>query len=63
MDQLMNRIKNLKEFTITMEIPEDFKFNGIVPYNMTISQRTAKVTLLAIDENEANEKVFEYFFK
>jgi hypothetical protein len=63
MNELMNRIKNLKEFTVTMEIPEDFSFRGVIPYDMTISKNIATITLVAVDEKEANEKVYEYFFK
>ena len=59
----MSRIKNLKQFTVTMEVPEEFSFNGVIPYDMTISENVAIVRLVAVDEKEANEKVYEYFFK
>lgn len=63
MNNLMSRIKNLKQFTVTMEVPEEFSFNGVIPYDMTISENVAIVRLVAVDEKEANEKVYEYFFK
>lgn len=59
----MSRIKNLKQFTVTMEVPDKFSFNGVIPYDMTISENVAIVRLVAVDEKEANEKVYEYFFK
>lgn len=44
-------------------MPEDFMFQGVVPYDMQINNKTATVTLLALTYEEAQEKVFEYFYK
>lgn len=63
MNDLFNRIKNLKEFEVTLAMPEDFMFQGVVPYDMQINNKTATVTLLALTYEEAQEKVFEYFYK
>lgn len=63
MNDLFNRIKNLKEFEVTLAMPEDFLFQGVVPYDMQINNKTATVTLLALTYEEAQEKVFEYFYK
>jgi len=27
---LINRAKNMQEFTVTTEVPEDFRFNGVI---------------------------------
>lgn len=62
-DQLLERIKNLKEFKVTLEMPDDFAFTGVVPYDMRIEDRTITVTLLASNYQEAEDKVFEYFYK
>ena len=35
-NNLIFRAKNLHEFTVTTEVPEDFRFNGVVPFDMSI---------------------------
>ena len=33
---LINRAKVLNEFMVTTEVPNDFRFNGMVPFDMQI---------------------------
>ena len=63
MKDIFNRIKNLTEHTVTVELPEDFMFSGTIPFDMTIKGKTAQVTLLALNEVEAKNKAYEYFYK
>jgi hypothetical protein len=63
MDELFDRIKNLKEFEVTLEMPDDFVFRGVVPYDMHIDDRTVRVKILALTYQEAEDRVFEYFNK
>ena len=63
MKDIFHRIKNLTEHTVTVELPEDFTFSGTIPFDMTIKGTTAQVTLLALNEVEAKNKVYEYFYK
>ena len=46
-DIVMNRIKNLTEYEVQVFIPEDFEFDGPVPYDMSISGDTAWVKVIA----------------
>jgi hypothetical protein len=60
-DIVMNRIKNLTEYEVQVHIPDDFEFNGVVPYDMSISGDTAWVKVIAASMEEAKLKVYEYF--
>lgn len=52
MHNLINRAKNLQEFSIVTDVPEDFRFNGLVPFDLKIDNEviTAKVYGLTFDE-------------
>ena len=50
---LIQRAKNLNEYTITTEVPEDFRFNGLIPFDMQISEGTIYAKVYAIDFDEA----------
>ena len=60
-DIVMNRIKNLTEYEVQVHIPDDFEFNGVVPYDMSISGETAWVKVIAASMEEAKLKVYEFF--
>jgi len=59
---LINRAKNLQEFTVTQTLPEGFRFNGLIPFDMKITGKVMTATIYAIDEEEANKK-FDEFLK
>lgn len=50
---LINRAKNMQEFTVTTEVPEDFRFVGVVPFDITISEGELQAKVYAVDFNEA----------
>ena len=61
--QVMNRIKNLKEFEVVIDIPDEFYFSGTIPFDIVIQRdRPARVLVIAETQQEANDKV-EQFFK
>jgi hypothetical protein len=35
-NDLIFRAKNLQEFTVETTVPEDFRFNGVVTFDITI---------------------------
>jgi len=53
MHELINRAKNLQEFTITTDVPEDFRFNGVIPFDMEIKEGVIYAKVFGIDFNEA----------
>jgi hypothetical protein len=60
-DVVMSRIKNLTEYEVQVTVPEDFQFEGPVPYDMSISGDTAWVKVIATSIEEATMKANEYF--
>ena len=59
--QVIDRLMNLKEFTIKVRVEDNWLPNGIVPFNIHIKDNIATVTIPALSEEEAKEKVAEYF--
>ena len=61
--KVMNRIKNLQEFEVCIDIPDEFMFNGTIPFDMVVNRnQSARVLVIAETQEEAEEKV-EQFFK
>jgi hypothetical protein len=59
---VMNRIKNLQEFEVYIDIPDEFIFNGTMPFDMVIDRnQSARVLVIAETQEEANSKVDEFF--
>jgi CO dehydrogenase nickel-insertion accessory protein CooC1 len=50
---LINRARNMQEFTVTTEVPENFRFNGVVPFDINIVDDELRAKVLAVDFNEA----------
>lgn len=50
---LINRAKNMQEFTVTTDVPEDFRFVGVVPFDITISDGELRAKVYAVDFDEA----------
>jgi hypothetical protein len=52
-NNLIFRAKHIEEFTVTTEVPDDFRFNGLVPFDMQITGSILEAKVWAIDFNEA----------
>ena len=52
-NHLIFRAKNLQEFVVETNTPDDFRFNGVVPFDMTITDGVISAKVLAIDFDEA----------
>jgi hypothetical protein len=60
--QVMNRIKSLQEFEVCIDIPDEFIFNGTMPFDMVIDRdQSARVLVIAETQQEAEEKVSQFF--
>lgn len=57
---ILNRIKNSKFYEIDVSLESPFKMRGNVPFEIIINDGTAKFRVLASNELEAHNKVFEY---
>lgn len=52
-NDLIFRARNLQEFVVETDTPEDFRFNGVVPFDMSITDGIISAKVLAIDFDEA----------
>jgi hypothetical protein len=59
-DHFINRAKMLNEFLVTTPVPEDFRFNGLVPFDMTIDGGVMCAKVWAISFDEACTKFDQY---
>jgi hypothetical protein len=59
--QVIERMMNLKEFTVTVPVEENWLPNGVVPFDIRIKNGFATVTVPALTEDEARSKIIAYF--
>jgi hypothetical protein len=57
---LINRAKNLQEFVIITDCPEDFRFNGVVPFDLEIKEGVISAKVYGIDFDEAVHRFNDY---
>jgi CO dehydrogenase nickel-insertion accessory protein CooC1 len=57
---LIYRVKHLQEFIIDTEISEEFRFNGVIPYDMKIVGNNLEAKVWAIDFDEAVQRLNEF---
>jgi hypothetical protein len=57
---LIERARRMQEFRIVKTQPENFIFNGRVPFDVRIEKNTMTFTVHAIDLAEANAMVDKY---
>ena len=57
---LIFRAKNLQEFTVTTELPDDFAFQGVVPFDISIKDGQIEAKVWAVDFNEAVDRLNEF---
>jgi hypothetical protein len=59
--QVIERMMNLREFTITVPVEDGWLPNGVVPFDIRIKNGLATVTIPALTEDEARSKIRAYF--
>jgi len=59
--QVIERMMNLREFTITVPVEDGWLPNGVVPFDIRIKNGFATVTIPALTEDEARSKIIAYF--
>ncbi len=57
---LIFRAKNLQEFTVITELPDDFAFRGVIPFDMQITGNILEAKVWAIDFDEAVYRLNEF---
>ena len=57
---LIFRAKHLQEFTVTTELPDDFAFHGVVPFDLNIVGSILEARVWAVDFDEAVERLHQF---
>ena len=57
---LIFRAKNLQEFTVTTEVPDGVRFNGVVPFDINITGTMLEARVWAVDFDEAVHRLNEF---
>lgn len=57
---LIFRAKNLNEFTVTTDVPENFRFNGLIPFDLSIKEGQIEAKVWAVDFDEAALRLDEF---
>jgi len=52
-NNLIFRAKNLQEFVVITDVPEDFRFNGTIPFDMEIKENVIYAKVYGVDFDEA----------
>lgn len=60
MQNLIHRAKHLKEFIVTTTVPDNFRFNGLIPFDMKINGDQLEAKVYALDFDEAAHTLNEY---
>ena len=59
--EVIDRARRMQDFEVQVEVPEDFRFVGTVPYDMEIVGNQAFVLVPALSIEEAVQKANEFF--
>ena len=59
--QVIDRMMNLQEFTISVPVEDGWLPRGQVPFDIKIKHGVATVTVPALTESEARSKIVAYF--
>ena len=60
--QIIDRASKLQEFEVIVQMPEVWRFKGVVPFDMNIVSDQAFITVLAESVEEATERARSYIY-
>ena len=58
--QVLDRLMNLREFTVTVPVEPGWLPCGVVPFDIHIKNNLATISLPALSEQEARQRVIDY---
>ena len=61
-DNVIDRVMNLKEFTVTTARPEELYFDGVVPFDLAIQGDVITAVILAESLKEATERLHQFLY-
>ena len=60
-EDVIHRMKNLREYKVVRNVSEGFVLNGKMPYDVKLDKNNVlTVTLMAVDREEAERRVSEF---
>ena len=59
-NELISRAKNLIEFEVTTTVPDDFRFNGAVPFDLQIKEEIIYAKVWAVEFDEAAKQLDDW---
>lgn len=59
--QVLDRIRGLKQFVVRVPVPKEFRFTGAVPFDLEIVGNIAMVTVWALTQEEAQQRADQFF--
>ena len=62
-DHLIFRAKHLNEFTVTTTVPKNLKFNGHIPFDISVKDDILSAIVYAVDFDEATTILNNYLEK
>lgn len=60
---IMDRIMNLKEYNVEVDLPDGYKLHGVIPFDTKISGRKGNFKVYALSYEEAYQQITEYLAK
>jgi len=59
-NELMDRLKSLKEYSVEREVPESMALRGVIPFDIKITGTVGIFKLIAASQEEAESKVDDF---
>jgi hypothetical protein len=59
-NNLIFRAKHLNEYVITTDVPEEFRFNGVIPFDMEITDNIISAKVWGVDFDEAVHRLNDW---
>ena len=59
--EVIDRARRMQDFEVQVTVPEDFRFQGSIPYDMEIVGNQAFVVVPAVSIEEAVQKANQFF--
>jgi hypothetical protein len=60
MDHFIYRAKNLQEFIVETDVPDDFRFNGTIPFDLEIKENVIYAKVWGVDFDEAVSRLNDW---
>jgi len=62
-NQVIHRMKNMREYIVNVDIPEGFQLNGVMPFDANINGSKGRFKIYAVSKEEAEQRINEYLEK